>query len=100
MTDRPEKRAFARVSLEEKWALVEGLLERVSRLETRMYDLERRSASLIPVITFPPQYIPEPTSVPEIRPSRTDDPWGPWKLPIYIGDPVPPWPEITCQDRT
>lgn len=72
------------MTLEEKWELVDGLLSRVALLETRVYDLERaRSSELVQTIRFAPNYIPGPTIVPAVRPSRTDD-------------PISPWPEITC----
>ena len=75
MTDQPEKRAFERLTLDEKWAMVGLLFARVALLETRMYDLERGLAPPVQVIALPLNYIPEPTT-------------------------LPPWPEITCMDRT
>ena len=67
---------------EQRWELVQKLMERVSQLETARYHLEQR-VMLLEMEKYArvyAPYIPDPAA-----------PTAP-----TTGTPVPPWPEITC----
>ena len=59
--------------------------------------LERRIAQLQSELMI--ERMKYPTIVP-IQPEPGYEPWWPrpyrWSLPYETGDPVPPWPVITC----
>ena len=62
--------------LEQRWEMVQKLMERVSQLETARYHLEQR-VMILEMEKYARVYAP-PTGMPT---------------------PPPPWPEITCMDR-